>query len=158
MFNPYITKPVCRLYVTHIESSLLCRVSGDTIKGHSGKRSTAVRVSQNLRTVFRILSRKCDLAGEPEPSHGLSHNFKEVRFGTTYGICRETVCAKASDAIASSWNDEVNSAPCKICAAPTEQRCFKVNTGFRDERGMDGETSSVRFMHKFDWLQYVTLN
>lgn len=95
--------------------------------------------------------------GEPEPSHGLSDNLKEVRFDTIYGICRETVCAKASDALVSSWNDEVNSARCKICEAPMEQRCVKVNTGFRDERGTDGETSRIRFMHKFDWLQYVTL-
>jgi hypothetical protein len=29
----------------------------------------------------------------------------------------------------------------------------KFNTGFRDEWGMDSETSRVRFMHKFGWLQ-----
>jgi hypothetical protein len=79
-------------------------------------------------------------AGEQELSQGLSDNLKKVRFGTIYVICRETVCAKASDAVASSRNDEMNSTPCKLCAAPTEQRCVKVSTGFRDERGTGGET------------------
>lgn len=59
--------------------------------------------------------------------------------------------SKTSDAVVSLWNDEVNSAPCKICAVPTEEHSFRVNTGFRDEWGTDGKMSKVRFMHRFDW-------